>query len=163
MSSEPYVFVGVDPGVTGAIAAFMPRRGNRTQVWDLEPDEKGALSLHKLKVTIESLRRWTEAWESDTQVYIEGQSSRPLQGLSSTFKHGMTYGSLLYAFLRFPVTIVQARTWKRHFELGQNKHHSLELARGMKLLPAEDLKLVKHHNRAEALLMAVYAAYRASL
>ena len=57
--------------------------------------------------------------------------------------------------LRIPVTKVTPGVWKKHFKLtGTGKEESR--LRALELYPElhDQLKLKKHHNRAEALLMA---------
>jgi hypothetical protein len=56
--------------------------------------------------------------------------------------------------LRMPIHPVQPRVWKAHYGLKSDKAASLTTARA--LYPSAPLNLAKHHNRAEAVLLAHY-------
>ncbi|MGH2928174.1 MAG: hypothetical protein ACRDL8_08225 [Solirubrobacteraceae bacterium] len=62
--------------------------------------------------------------------------------------------------MQLPLELVTAATWKRALGLGPDKHAALHKAR--LLFPTAELGLAKHHNRAEALLIAHWALRRPS-
>ena len=72
------------------------------------------------------------------------------------FTVGLGYGAWLgvLATLRLPYTAVRPVVWKKAFSLGKDKEASR--LRAMQLYPGADLRLKKHHGRAEALLLAHY-------
>ncbi len=82
-------------------------------------------------------------------------------GATSAFRFGFACGQIrgcIQAY-QIPMALVHPVSWKRHFGLkGPNKEQSRQLA--MKLLPdcSAALKFKKSHNRAEAILLALYGA-----
>ena len=56
------------------------------------------------------------------------------------------------------LTLVRPQVWKKHHGLiGTEKKASLELAR--RIWPDAQLRLAKHHGRADALLIALWLRY----
>ena len=86
----------------------------------------------------------------------------PKQGVSSTFKFGKAYGVVIgvVAALKIPVHFVAPSVWKRHFGLSADKEEAR--ARALQYWPerAELFARKKDHGRAEAALLARYAAER---
>ena len=80
----------------------------------------------------------------------------PGQGTRSMFTIGYGYGLWIgvLATLQIPYTNVRPGIWKRALTLGKDKEASR--LRAMQLYPGADLRLKKHHGRAEALLLAAY-------
>ena len=80
----------------------------------------------------------------------------PGQGTRSMFTTGDGYGLSigLVTTLQLPYTSVRSGVWKRSLALGKDKEASR--LRAIQLYPGADLRLKKHHGRAEALLLASY-------
>ena len=80
----------------------------------------------------------------------------PGQGVSSTFKFGVSFGGVLSLAERFncPWHTVAPRTWKNALQLDSDKDKSLLMAR--ELWPDAPLARKKDNGRAEALLLAEY-------
>jgi crossover junction endodeoxyribonuclease RuvC len=78
----------------------------------------------------------------------------PKQGVSSTFKFGMAFGSAITIIERFSKTVhmVTPQKWKKDMGLTSVKADSLSMAR--KLWPLAPLHRVMDNGRAEALLLA---------
>ena len=87
------------------------------------------------------------------QVRVMGGKNNAVQTQGSLMR---TLGALeaVLEVLRMPPTMLEPQTWKRFYGLGSDKKASLELAR--RLYPTAVLHLAKHHNRAEAVLLAHY-------
>lgn len=149
--------LGVDPGLTGAIAAL---------------DIAGTLiALEDLPVIRDRSLAWVDAallprileFKAGRPItaIVERQQAMPRQGVSSSFTTGVAFGSLL-AILQVAacgIEFVTAATWKRAMGLSSDKRASLDKAR--LLFPTADLSLTKHDGRAEALLLAHYGLTRA--
>lgn len=145
--------IGIDPGLTGAIAAI---------------DSDAQLILcADLPVIRSGKLAWIDANEltgllmqccggRSAQILLERAQSMPGQGVSSTFTTGVVLGSILAACQRIavPLHLVTAAVWKRSMGLTSNKTASLDKAR--LLFPTAELDRVKDHNRSEALLLAYY-------
>lgn len=147
--------VGIDPGLTGALAIL---------------DNDGALvALADLPVSrTPGKLAWIDGWHLEdllgthTQInkcvaVVELVSSMPKQGVASSFAFGVAFGSILSILQAWemPLHLVKPSKWKRDLQLaGKDKKASLYKAR--LLFPGADLKLAKHHGRAEALLLAYW-------
>jgi hypothetical protein len=82
----------------------------------------------------------------------------PRQGVTSMFRYGRVCGAVegVVAACRIPVTMVEPTVWKHHLHLNSSKEDCR--ARAIQLLPtaAGELQRVKHHHRAEAVLLGFY-------
>lgn len=147
--------LGIDPGLTGAVGVLHADGTFRT-LFDLPVIRDKSLSWISGDALISAL---LAAKGSDAAtVIVERVSAMPGQGVASSFGFGMTFGSILATVqaLRLPLEFVTPTTWKRALGLGPDKRAALDKAR--LLFPMADLSLVKHHGRAEALLIAHYFA-----
>lgn len=90
--------------------------------------------------------------------YVEQASARPGQGVSSMFRFGQAYGSILGVIgaLAIPVRHVSPAKWKK--ALGLNNDGETSRARAIETWPtqAELFARKRDHNRAEAGLLALY-------
>lgn len=140
------LIVGIDPGVTGGIA-FLHSDGKINAI-DI-PVVNG-------EVNIDALMRVFTSVKPDIAI-IERASSRPGQGVSSTFKFGVAYGALraLVVACGIPHSLVSPVVWKRHFKLSADKEEARALA--IRLWPGTGLfDRRKDHGRSEAALIAKY-------
>ena len=71
------------------------------------------------------------------------------------YGYGLWVGIL--ASLAIPYTPVRPVVWKKTFSLGKDKEQSR--LRAQQLFPVADLRLRKHHGRAESLLLAYYGLH----
>jgi hypothetical protein len=145
--------LGVDCGKTGAIAIIgyggpkvvdLPYIGDEVDVRGLGVQciEWGVLSGSLIAI--------------EYQVAFSAPGRK--MGATSAFNLGEGFG-MLKAFAYFyglRVVLPRPAAWKKHFGLiGKDKDASRLLA--SQLFPGVDLHLVKHHGRAEALLLAEWA------
>ena len=145
-------FLGIDPGLQGAIAVYDPTCLNVhnerfAAVWDLPSDPR------QLLLTLSSIcRAYPAAYCALEQVH-----SRPRQ--AGVFKFGVGVGQILgvAASLGLPLVQISPQVWKAKLGLTHcDKNASRALA--LQLFPSLAAKLcrVKDDGRAEALLLAVY-------
>jgi crossover junction endodeoxyribonuclease RuvC len=153
---EPMRHLGIDPGLGGAVAVL---------------DHSGALvALHDTPVLTLHTRRGTRQ-EYDvsglaallvpyagpqSHVSLEESQAMPGQGVRSMFTTGLGFGVWLgvLAALALPHTRVRPAIWKKALGLGKDKEAAR--LRAIQLYPTADLRLKKHHGRAESLLLAWY-------
>jgi crossover junction endodeoxyribonuclease RuvC len=142
--------LGIDPGISGAIAFYfpgVPARAPRT------------FRSRPARSTPPAWRSRIRKMRPDVAV-IERVSSMPGQGVASTFKFGASFGVVcgVLATLEIPCHRVSPAVWKRHFRLPANKEASRALA--LRLFPAtaEHFSRKKDHGRAEAALIARYGS-----
>lgn len=142
--------LGIDPGLSGAIAFYFPTEPGRITAEDL-PVAGNEIDAAQLARRIAQMR--------PTVAIIEQVNAMPGQGLSSTFKFGQAYGTArgVVQGLGIPLHLKTPNAWKKHFHLDADKEKARALA--IRLWPSStDFKLKKHHGRAEAALLARYAA-----
>lgn len=142
--------LGVDPGLSGALAFYSPDAPHLIAVYDM-PVVNGEVDAAAVKRRLEQLR--------PTMAIIERVGAMPKQGLSSTFKFGVGYGKVqgVVAALGIRAEFVTPASWKRFYRLPADKEAAR--AKAIHLWPASDrFELKKHSGRAEAALIARYAA-----
>jgi crossover junction endodeoxyribonuclease RuvC len=145
------VVMGVDPGVSGAVAFFFPMVPSRIAVDDV-PVAGGEINVNELARIIRIHR--------PTLAVIERVSAMPGQGVVSMFNFGRSYGDVrgVIGAMDIPLHFVTPQKWKKHFGLSSDKDECR--LRAIRLFPAvaESFKLKKHDGRAEAALIALYGA-----
>lgn len=153
------IVVGVDPGLTGAVAA-VDSAGTCTveDIPTLELEGGGLVKRRVDGLKLARMLRHMVPAGHDCLVVIE--AVRAMGGQNNAVQ---TQGSLMRTLgaietaceiLRMPMRAVQPQRWKRAYGLGTKKGDSLATARA--LYPTAPLSMAKHHNRAEAVLLAHY-------
>lgn len=154
------LIVGIDPGVTGAIAVI-DGQGKLLEVIDCEAIEQAKkgrrrLDLHHFAWTIKQI---SADWIMPALIVLEVQQSMHKQGVASTFTTGYGYGGMLgiLTALDQPYCVVRPNDWKVFFRLGSaSKAQSREMVMARFPGQADQFKRVKDHNRAEAVLIALW-------
>jgi Holliday junction resolvasome RuvABC endonuclease subunit len=139
--------LGVDPGVTGAYALLSPS-GAAPIVDDLP--------VVGNQINAGEWRRILTRLAPDAAV-VELVHSMPKQGLASTFRFGVACGIIRGVLLGagVPIIDVTPNVWKKYFRLGSDAEQSRALA--CRRFPSlSGLARKKDHNRAEALLIALW-------
>ena len=136
------MYIGIDPGKTGAVA-ILDDKGNYINVLDF--GQEGLMS---------TLIGYAPAVKF---AYLEKVHSMPGQGVVSTFSFGENFGwwQGVLGSLGIPYTTIRPQDWMKKYSLQKSSSSDkpgLEVAR--KLFPEAHLHLKKHHNRADALLIA---------
>lgn len=165
-SLPPVVYAGIDPGASGA-AAFILGEG-KALVCDLptykkQVSRKGKkgyntqpdlIAMDQALHNLENIRCW-----SDVRVKFAIESATMHGGRGSlafaSFRTASLYAiwPAMLTVYQFKYTVVSPHVWKRKMGLrGEDKELSRRIAR--KLYPNAELNLKRHHDRAEALLLA---------
>ncbi len=142
--------LGIDPGLTGALAVFDPARPGAVVVHDM-PVAGGMVDAAELARLVCEI--------GPTEAVVEQVASRPGQGVASIFKFGTCYGAALatVAAMGIPARLVPPTRWKKHFRLGADKEDARALA--VRLWPGcPAFSRKKDHGRAEAALIARFGA-----
>lgn len=156
------IYIGIDPGVTGAIALTDSLRSH-DQVHDMptfiSKGGKTRLDVPALHDMFADIARGYQDYK--IECCVEQVSAAPGQGVSSAFNFGRTFGVIeaMCVAHGFKTTYVTPVAWKRFWNLpGGDKDAALALAR-QKFPYLADTRLTrkKDHGRAEALLIAYYA------
>ncbi len=147
--------IGIDPGLSGAIAFYAP--ADRLLIIDV-PSFKATTGRQVDLQQLVSLFKGALIAFQPEHAFIENVHSMPEQGISSAFKFGKTCGQLemLIAACSIPTTFVTPQKWKKGLQV--QKHKDSSRLRASQLLPdhAKLWPLKKHHNRADAVLIAYY-------
>ena len=144
--------IGIDPGLTGAIAKV---QGGNIEVWEmptLELRNKRFVNAPMLADLISSIRT------PECEVILERVSARPGQGVTSMFSFGTSCGIIqgIIAALHLPLTLVSPQEWRKKKGVPKGKDGSRQ--RVLELRPdlASRFSRKKDHGRADAVLMALY-------
>jgi len=148
-------FVGIDPGLTGAVAVLF---GEKAEVYDIPTIKKGDGAV-KYEIDPAGLGRVLRFGIVDSDKVVaalERVNSMPGQASSSTFSLGDSFGvcRAVLSLTNLPLTYVTPMAWKKYFKLTKDKEEARALA--IKRYPQVELHLKKHIDRAEALLIATY-------
>jgi crossover junction endodeoxyribonuclease RuvC len=157
MSSS--LIVGIDPGLSGAIAFFEPASG-KLHVDDM-PTSKSPTG--KNEVDLRELGRLLAPIQGEPGPrlgVLEKVSARPSDGVAGAFSFGMGYGALRMAIigLGYEDRYVTPAAWKKHFKLNADKGISRAYASTRFPHHADLFRRVKDDGRAEAALIALYGA-----
>jgi crossover junction endodeoxyribonuclease RuvC len=142
--------MGIDPGLSGAIAWYFPDDPHLITAEDMPVVDKN--------IDAATLARRVKQMNPDVAV-VERVSSMPGQGVSSSFKFGVGYGQVqgVLAACQVPVSLVTPSKWKSHLGLTADKEKSRAAAIA-RWPSSEAFERKKDHGRAEAALLAVYGA-----
>lgn len=147
--------VGIDPGITGAIALVT---GTRPQVLDMpvvKVNKKKMVSAPLVREALTSL-----SLTGSTLITIENVHAMPGQGVSSMFSLGRSAGIVegVAAGMGYTTLIVTPQSWKKHFNLiGKDK----DAARAMVAcnpMWASVVTRKKDVGRADAILIGLFGA-----
>jgi len=148
--------VGVDLGLAGAVAVLNPD-GTVAALSDVPTLTLRTSRGTRQEYDIPGLVAILEPYRGhQTHVVIEEAQPMPGQGVRSMFTCGLGMGVWLgiLAALALPHSRVRPQVWKKALGLGKDKEAAR--LRAQQLFPTADLRLKKHHGRAEALLLARY-------
>jgi hypothetical protein len=149
--------LGIDPGITGAFAV-LDAAGALVAVEDLPVIRDGKLGWIDADAFTSRLIEIRAGHE--LHATVERVHAMPGNGSQAAFSQGATLGSILAALqvVRARIALVTPNTWKKSMGLSSDKSASLDKAR--LLFPTADLDRKKDHNRAESLLIALFAQRR---
>lgn len=154
--------LGIDPGLTGALALLEVSGGGRTV--DVQFADMPTARVGKGSVIIEAILAEQIRQLRPDSAYVELVHSMPSQGVVSTFTFGMGFGIVrgVLAALAVPTRYLPPQQWGRAVALPKGDDASR--VRACQLFPAvaPQLRRVKDHGRADALLIAL-AGYRMGL
>ena len=150
------LLVGVDPGLSGAIAIYDTYTG-AVETSDMPVHQIARGGKVKRDIDIHALADLLRGQRLG-HAFVEQVSSMPRQGVSSVFAFGQALGiaKAVIDTVGIPRTMVNASTWKKHFKIPAAKDAAR--ARASQLFPAaaDQWRLAKHDGRAEAALIALW-------
>ena len=158
------IFIGIDPGITGAIAEIDPygyvvlrdtptieiKKGNKTKI-DYAPLQMAAF--------LDGFASTRIPTTSICHVFIEKVGAMPKQGVTGMFGFGKGFGMWLgiLAAFKIPYTLVTPQAWKKELMQGMADKDASRI-RAQQLFPncVGELSRKKDIGRADALLIAEY-------
>lgn len=145
------MIVGVDPGKSGALVLL--DTPIMVDYLDMPFHDK----LVDGQTIFDMLTFWRNIY-GVKEACVEQVSSRPQQGVVSTFNFGVSYGIVLGALqaASFEITFVRPQVWKKALNLSSDKDDSRNLALSMWPDNADDFARKKDDGRAEAALIAFW-------
>ena len=161
------IFIGIDPGVSGAVAAVGP---NTCEVEDIPTVDVGGTGRTLRKVDglalAKMLRRFVPAGNACLVVLEDVHvmpSSKSGSAANTSLLHSKGVIEGVLAVLRMQTELVNSQRWKRLYDIGADKNKALATARTLyPVLAQSRLARVKDHNRSEALLMAHFGKVKLS-
>lgn len=152
------IYIGIDPGLSGAIAFITPNGGIGVYLYDTPTAETGKGT--KRDYLIANMSNFLSVLEEPFCI-LEAVHSMPKQGVASSFAFGRGLGiweGILSAY-SIPYAKVAPQTWKKAMlgDMPRDNKDSSRIA-ATRLFPqvADQLSRKKDDGRAEALLMAEY-------
>jgi crossover junction endodeoxyribonuclease RuvC len=155
------VVIGIDPGLSGAIA-FIERVDGELwlKVFDVPVHLLKRGESKKKELDIQALSEMFRGYKA--HAFIEQVGAMPGQGVSSMFAFGKVYGAIIacVACHCIPYTLVTPVKWKKAtgVPVGEGSSKDGSRARASQLMPqhASLWARVKDDGRAEAALIAYY-------
>jgi crossover junction endodeoxyribonuclease RuvC len=162
------IIIGVDIGLSGAVAAFNTSN-EAALVFDLPVTDDEEVKRLAARPLIHLLRTLAPAPESALlvaeDIRVRAFKGRPMSHNTETQVVGARFTVQAVAdIMRLEARWIQPQSWKRHFGLMRKKDEkdsaykarSMAVARSLFPGAADDLARAMDHNRAEALLIAKF-------
>jgi crossover junction endodeoxyribonuclease RuvC len=151
--------IGVDPGLSGAIAVMSPES---LKIFDMPTMTVERNGKAKRQVSATELADLLYLYSGkDCHVFVEKVSAMAGQGVTSVFSFGRSFGMIegILAAFKLPVTYVAPATWVKAVHRGAGKDASR--SRAMELFPDNqaDFKRVKDDGRSDAALIAYWGKH----
>ena len=150
--------IGIDPGLSGAIAILEDNKV--LQIFDMPVMAEGKKDKRQLNSAqlVNIIKDNTQGSE-EKAVVVEQVNAMPGQGVTSMFNFGQTFGAIkgICAALNLPIFFVRPTKWKKHFELiNSSKDSSRTKAIEMYPSLSNQLSKKKDVNKSDAILIARY-------
>jgi crossover junction endodeoxyribonuclease RuvC len=151
-------YIGIDPGLTGAVAALsdagrvLALADTPTLVVKSGDKERRQYQLPEMVKLVLPFAHERD----DACAALEAVNAFPGQGVTSMFRLGYGLGIWegIVSALAIPVEKVQPALWKRTMLSGMGKEKFAALVKAQQLFPTANLYHKRHEGRAEALLIA---------
>jgi crossover junction endodeoxyribonuclease RuvC len=157
------IYIGIDPGLNGAVGVIGEQAGNGCpRVFDtptLTIEGEKTKRRYNTAAMAELLAPYAGNREH-VLVVLESVHSMPKQGVASSFCFGQGLGMWqgIIAALGLPLEMPSPQRWKKEIMADQGRDKDAARFKAIQLFPtlATQLSRVKDDGRAEALLMAEY-------
>jgi crossover junction endodeoxyribonuclease RuvC len=148
--------IGIDPGLSGAIAIL--KKNKVIDIFDMPVMPEGKKNKRQLNsAQLAKLLKDNIAPEEEIVIVVEQVNAMPGQGVTSMFNFGQTFGAIkgIAAALELPIFFVRPAKWKKHFEL-INSTKDASRTKAIEMYPAlsDELSKKKDVNKSDAILIA---------
>ena len=112
------IIIGIDPGLSGAIAVLENHIVKK--IFDMPVMSEGKKNKRQLNsAQLVELIKQNIKNKEETAIVVEQVNAMPGQGVTSMFNFGQTFGAIkgICAALGLPIFFVRPAKWKKHFEL----------------------------------------------
>jgi hypothetical protein len=162
LTRQPNYIIGVDPGITGAIAVIeIGVKPAFIGVFDMPLYTLKVSGKDRKRIDLTGLSFLLESYSHKTKIAViedvgqVGTNADPFSSFVFGFATGAVHGALAMAGVK--IEKVKPQVWKAALGLDSDKTLSLKLA--LKIFPESEkyLKRKMDHGRAEAILLAWFA------
>ena len=148
--------IGIDPGLSGAIAVL--ENNQVLNIFEIPVMSEGKKNKKQLNsALLVNLLKENINKEEEVAVVVEQVNAMPGQGVTSMFNFGQTFGALkgICAALELPIFFVRPSKWKKHFEL-INSSKDASRTKAIEMYPklSNQLSKKKDVNKSDAILIA---------
>ncbi len=147
--------IGIDPGLTGAIA-WLDKDNKFIDVWDMPTMSRGKKGNQVNSVELAEIIQEI-ILEFDCIAYVEQVHAMPKQGVTSMFNFGESFGIIkgVLGALKVPVEFVTPQSWKSRAAL-TGKDKDAARTKAINMYPNASLSRKKDIGRADAIMIARY-------
>ena len=150
--------IGIDPGLSGAIAVMHDKKV--MNMYDMPVMAEGKKNKRQLNSSqLVNIIKENINEDEDTIVVVEQVNAMPGQGVTSMFNFGQTFGAIkgVCAALKLPIFFVRPSKWKKHFEL-INSSKDASRTKVIEMYPTLSAQLTKKRdvNKSDAVLIAKF-------
>ena len=150
--------IGIDPGLSGAIAIL---ENNRVlNLFDMPVMSEGKKNKRQLNsALLVNLIKENIKPSEEITVVVEQVNAMPGQGVTSMFNFGQSFGVLkgICAAMQLPIFFVRPAKWKKYFDLINSQKDSSR-TKAIQMFPKISFLLTKKKdaNKADAILIASF-------
>ncbi len=150
--------LGIDPGLSGAMAAVSTATPNILYVEDIPTVSLAHGKGSRKHINTWAMRKWIIEYGPFDLAMIEQVSAHPGQGVTSMFRFGYAAGFCLGVVtgLGIRTKLIVPRAWKREMKVGREKDQARQIATDLYPAYSDTFKRKKDVDRAEATLIALY-------
>ena len=150
------IVIGIDPGLSGALAILENKRVLGIFEMPVMPEgKKNKRQLNSAQLV--NILRDNIKINKEIAVVVEQVNAMPGQGVTSMFNFGQTFGAIkgVCAALNLPIYFVRPSKWKKHFELINSSKDSSR-TKAIEMYPSLSAQLAKKKdvNKSDAILIA---------
>ena len=148
--------VGIDPGLSGAIAIL--ENNKVLKLFDMPVMAEGKKNKKQLNsAQLVNIIKDNISSAEHIAVVVEQVNAMPGQGVTSMFNFGQTFGAIkgVCAALKLPIFFVRPSKWKKYFELINSSKDSSR-TKVIEMYPSlsNQLSKKKDVNKSDAILIA---------